>query len=81
MFPLRRSLTQAPAMKDLIRSPLQFVRSMTDDEWQELKLRAGHRERQRIKRHQPHAKAKPIEPTTRRRADDRLTRSASPAGL
>lgn len=68
-------------MKDLIRSPLQFVRSMTDDEWQELKSRAGHREQQRIKRHQPHAKAKPVEPTTRRQSGDRLTRSASPASL
>jgi hypothetical protein len=68
-------------MKDLIRSPLQFIRSMTDDEWQELKSRASHRERQRIKRRQPHAKTQPIEPTTRRRADDRLTRSASSASL
>lgn len=65
-------------MKDLIRSPLQFVRPMTDSEWQDLMSRAGHRERQRVKRRQPYAKAKvkvkanPIE---------RLTRSASPASL
>lgn len=67
-------------MKDLIRSPLQFVRPMTDDEWQELMSRAGHRERQRIKRRQPHAKAKPIE-LPRGHGSERLTRSASPASL
>lgn len=74
-------MLQAPAMKDLIRSPLQFVQPMTDTEWQELMLRAGHRERQRVKRRQPHAKAKPIEPTTRRHGGEQLTRSASPASL
>lgn len=67
-------------MKDLIRSPLQFVRPMTDHEWQEFRSRASHRERQRIKRRQPHAKTKPIEIATRRRGDD-LTRSASTASL
>ncbi len=34
-----------------------------------------------IKRRQPHAKAKPIELATRRRGNDQLTRSASPASL
>jgi hypothetical protein len=72
---------QAPAMKDLIRSPLQFVRRMTDDEWTELVTRAGHRERQRIKRRQPHSKAKLLELDTRRRSNDQLTRSAAPASL
>lgn len=67
-------------MKDLIRSPLQFVRRMTDDEWQDLVARAGQRERQRIKRHQPHTQAKPIE-LPRRRRGDQLTRSASSASL
>ncbi len=40
-------------MKDLLRSPLQFVRPMTDHEWQDLVLRANRRERQRVQRHQP----------------------------
>lgn len=43
-------------MKDLIRSPLQFVRPMTDDEWQDLVSRAGDREYQRLKRQQPKRK-------------------------
>jgi hypothetical protein len=67
-------------MKDLIRSPLQFVRRMTDDEWQELMTRAGRSERQRIKRRQPHTQAKPIELPSRRRGDQ-LTRSASSASV
>jgi hypothetical protein len=48
-------------MKDLIRSPLQFVRPMTNEEWQDLVLRAGHREEQRIKRRQPHDQAAALE--------------------
>ncbi len=67
-------------MKDLIRSPLQFVRPMTDPEWRELMARAGHRERQRIKRRQPHSKSDTVELASHRRGD-RLTRSASSASL
>ena len=37
-------------MNDLIRSPLQFVRPMTENEWQELVDRETRREIQRIKR-------------------------------
>jgi hypothetical protein len=54
-------------MKDLIRSPLQFVRPMTDNEWQDLVTRAGHRERRRVKRHQPHAEAQSHELTEKLR--------------
>jgi hypothetical protein len=67
-------------MKDLIRSPLQFVRPMTKQEWQELVLRAGHRERQRIKQRQRHTKPTTLELTNRRRGDA-LTRPASSASL
>lgn len=44
-------------MKDLIRSPLEFVRPMTDDEWQDLMSRASDREYQRRKRQQPKRKS------------------------
>jgi len=67
-------------MKDLIRSPLQFVRPMTDSEWQDLMSRAGHRERQRVKRRQPHAETKPIE-LPRRHGGERVTPSASAVSL
>ena len=53
-------------MKDLIRSPLQFVRPMTDHEWEDLVSRASHRERQRIKRHQSRDKLAAPEPAGRR---------------
>ena len=66
-------------MKDLIRSPLQFVRPMTNEEWQDLVLRAGHREEQRIKRRRSHAKANSAELGNGRRNE--LTRSASSAAL
>lgn len=68
-------------MKDLMRSPLQFVRPMTDSEWQDLMSRARDRERQRVKRRQPHAKNKPVEPRPRARGSDQLMRSAFPASL
>jgi hypothetical protein len=54
-------------MKDLLRSPLQFVRPMTDHEWQELVLRANHRERQRLKRREPQRKLALLDVTGRRR--------------
>ena len=54
-------------MKDLLRSPLQFVRPMTDHEWQDLVLRAGHRERQRLKRREPQHKLALLDVTGRRR--------------
>ena len=54
-------------MKDLILSPLQFVRPMTDHEWQDLVLRANHRERQRLKRRQPQRKLALLGVSSRRR--------------
>lgn len=65
-------------MKDLIRSPLQFVRPMTTQEWQDLVLRAGHRE-ERIKRRQPHAQAPSLDLSNRR--SDEPTRNASSVAL
>ena len=53
-------------MKDLLRSPLQFVRPMTDHEWQDLVLRANHREHQRVKRRQPKSKLALLNVTGRR---------------
>lgn len=67
-------------MKDLIRSPLQFVRPMTNDEWQELVLRADQSERQRIRRRQRRAKPKSLELTDARRNGE-FTRPASSASL
>jgi hypothetical protein len=71
---------QAPAMKDLLRSPLQFVRPMTDHEWQDLVLRASHRERQRVQRHQP--KPRLLDVTGRRRRHEHaLKQTDSSASL
>jgi hypothetical protein len=38
------------AMRDLIRSPLQFVRLMTEQEWEAMRLRATAREVRRERR-------------------------------
>ena len=54
-------------MKDFIRSPLQFVRPMTKQEWQELMLRRTHRETQRERRRRAREKAKLIAPLASRR--------------
>jgi hypothetical protein len=79
MFPLPLLRPAGADMKDLIRSPLQFVRPMTHDEWRDLVSRAGRRERQQLKRNQPRPKSKPLELTNRRRGE--LTRPASSASL
>lgn len=61
-------------MKDLIRSPLQFVRPMSDNEWQELVARARHGERQRIKRRLPRRKLAAIDVAARQRGLERALR-------
>ena len=66
-------------MKDLIRSPLQFIRPMTQSEWQELVLRAAHRERLRNLRRQRklgNSKVQAVKPARRH-----FTRNASSASL
>lgn len=69
-------------MKDIIRSPLQFVRPMTDHEWQDLVLRANHREHHRLKRQQPQRKLAPIDTTGRRRGvGSALKQTATSASL
>lgn len=67
-------------MKDLIRSPLQFIQPMTEDELRELMLRAVERERLRDKRRERRAKAQPVDPANARRRLP-LTRSVSSVSL
>jgi hypothetical protein len=47
-------------MKDLIRSPLQFVRRMTAQEWDETLLRAANREIRRKRRQLARRKLAPF---------------------
>jgi hypothetical protein len=62
-------------MRDLIRSPLQFVRRMTKQEWEEMQLRAANRELRRRQRRQ-HAQRK-LAPVSKRRLE--LIRGAQAA--
>lgn len=68
-------------MKELIRSPLQFVRPMTDDEWQDLVLRASHRVTQQIKRRLPQRRRTRLDLSSRRRGRERLLKQTDSAGL
>ena len=62
-------------MIDFIQSPLQFVRKMTDTEWQDLKLRQAQREaRKRQQRLQ--SKASREQQTSQRITETRTTRAA-----
>jgi hypothetical protein len=54
-------------MKDLTRSPLEFVRPMTEEEWQELVLRASEREYQRAQRRLPKRRPSLLNAATRER--------------
>jgi IS5 family transposase len=47
-------------MRDLIRSPLQSVRRMTEQEWDEMMLRAANREVRRKRRQGVQRKLAPI---------------------
>jgi hypothetical protein len=47
-------------MRDLIRSPLQFVRPMTEQEWAALKLRATNRELRRDRRRRAKQQPAPV---------------------
>lgn len=53
-------------MKDLIRSPLQFVRPMTENEWCDLVSREARREIQRTERRNTTRKARLLRTTSRR---------------
>jgi hypothetical protein len=56
-------------VKDLIRSPLQFVRPMTENEWCDLVSREARREIQRTKRRDIARKARLSRMTSRRVAN------------
>lgn len=47
-------------MRDLIRSPLQCVRPMTEQEWEEMMLRAANREIRRKLRQRARRKLTPV---------------------
>jgi transcriptional accessory protein Tex/SPT6 len=65
-------------MRDLIRSPLQFVRPMTEQEWQAMMLRAAKRELRRKLRKRAQPKATPI--TKRRLELLRVAQAADTSG-
>jgi hypothetical protein len=47
-------------MRDLIRSPLQSVRRMTEQEWEEMMRRAANRELRRKRRQHARRKLVPV---------------------
>jgi hypothetical protein len=55
-------------MRDFIRSPLQFVRPMTDHEWDQMLLRASKREAHRKRRQRARQNAAPVAIAKRRLA-------------
>ena len=61
-------------MQDFIRSPLQFVRPMTEQEWQEMMLRATRREIHRERRRSARPKASLV---SNRHLDSRRLRQAA----
>jgi hypothetical protein len=69
-------------MRDLIRSPLQFVRPMTDQEWSEMKLRATNREIRRERRRRAQQKAAAVVTKLGKRLDlRRVTQAADSSGV
>ena len=68
-------------MKDLIRSPLQTVHPMTDEEWQDLVLRASRREIQRAKRRRPQRKLVRLAQSLRRGCQERMLNQVDSSGL
>ena len=68
-------------MRDLIRSPLQFVRPMTEQEWTAVKLRAKNREIQRERRRRA-KKPAPVAAISRRRLElIRVAQAADSSGV
>lgn len=59
-------------MRDLIRSPLQFVRPMTENEWSDLVLRGEQREVRRKIRRRKKQLAAPVETVSHRQLKERL---------
>jgi len=68
-------------MKELIRSPLQFVRPMSEQEWEEMKLRAKNREIRRERRRRARQKLAPIVASSQRRDSLRAAQAADSSGV
>ena len=68
-------------MKELIRSPLQFVRPMSEQEWEEMKLRAKNREIRRERRRRARQKLAPVVASSRRPDSLRAAQAADSSGV
>jgi hypothetical protein len=68
-------------MRDLIRSPLQFVRPMTEQEWAHMRLRAANREDRRKLRQRARKKSARVTAPQRRIELIRLSQAADSSGL
>ena len=68
-------------MRDFIRSPLQFVRPMTEHEWDQMLLRASNREARRKRRQRARQSAGPGAITKRRLALIRAAQATDSSGV
>ena len=68
-------------MRDFIRSPLQFVRPMTKQEWDHLMVRASNRESRRKGRQRGKQKAAPVTIGKRRLALIRAAQATDSSGV
>ena len=69
-------------MRDLIRSPLQFVRPMTELEWAEMRVRATNREIRRERRRRQRQNSAPVATVASRRLESlRLAQAADSSGV
>ena len=66
-------------MRDLIRSPLQSVQRMTEQEWDEMMLRAANREVRRKRRQGAQRKLAPV--SKRRMEMIRAAQAADSSGV
>lgn len=66
-------------MRDLIRSPLQSVQRMTEQEWDEMMLRAANREVRRKRRQGAQRKLAPV--SKRRMEMIRAAQTADSSGV
>lgn len=74
-------MNRRPAMRDLIRSPLQFVRPMTEQEWAAVKLRAKNREIQRERRRRARKPSLVVAVSRRRLELLRVAQAADSSGV
>lgn len=68
-------------MRDLIRSPLQFVRPMTTEEWGQMLLQASKREARRKHRQRARQNAAPGAITKRHLALIRAAQATDSSGV